>query len=196
MCSQVVTVPAMHLGKYTTSGVLKLLRLTGQDAARTASLRQRGSALRLLALQLHEADAAVPLQRRAARGLLAALFRRPADGVCSIIIHCNIGSSSCTSSAAARAVLPSRWFAGRPVSAPAGPAPMRELHGGRVYVSGTLLTSAVQRMRLQMSRPAMRRWSCCGAWRRRRTRPRWRRVPRPKCGACSWSVRSLWLCCC
>jgi hypothetical protein len=54
--------------------------LTGQDAARTASLRQRGSALRLLALQLHEADGAVPLQRRASRELLAALFRRPPDG--------------------------------------------------------------------------------------------------------------------
>lgn len=62
-------------------GVGKGTWLSKQDAARTASLRQRGSALRLLALQLHEADAAVPLQRRATRELLAALFRRPADGM-------------------------------------------------------------------------------------------------------------------
>jgi hypothetical protein len=69
------------------------LHLLLQDAARTASLQQRGSALRLLALQLHEADAAVPLQRRSTRELLAALFCRPADDagsttVCVFVLLC------------------------------------------------------------------------------------------------------------
>jgi hypothetical protein len=50
--------------------------------------------LRLLALQLHEADAAVPLQRRASRELLAALFRRPADGARHFgCFHCTVGRS-------------------------------------------------------------------------------------------------------
>ena len=58
-----------------------------QDAARTASLQQRGSTLQLLALQLHAAEPAIASHRAAARDLLAALFRRPADedaaGACS-----------------------------------------------------------------------------------------------------------------
>ena len=96
----------MHLGRFTTSGVLKLLRLIGQDAARTASLQQRGSVLRLLALQLHEADAAVPLQRRATRELLTALFRRPADGaeLCNTHTACSEQATGCEALQASDAI--------------------------------------------------------------------------------------------